>query len=115
MSTPEAGPPVILVVEDIDWIRAGMARNLRRHGFRVLEAGDDSEAVEVARRERPDLIMTEEQLPAFDALLARVRELSADRRVPVVVVNPDADGDTRYGDAVIVTDYGQLRALLLRT
>lgn len=115
MNTPEPGPPVILVVEDIDWIRAGMLRNLRRHGFRILESEDDSEAAEIARRERPDLILTEEELPAFDALLSRVRELPADRRVPVVVINPDADGGTRYGDAVVLTDYSQLRALLLRT
>ena len=115
MDTPDAGPPVILAVEDIDWIRAGMTRALRRHGFRVLEAAGDAEAVEVVRRERPDLILTEERLPAFDALLARVRELPANLRVPVVVVNPDADAATRYGDAVVLTDFGQLRSILLRT
>ncbi len=115
MSTPGAGPPVILVVEDIDWIRAGMTRTLRRHGFRVVEAADDAEAIEVVRGERPDLIMTEEELPAFDALLDSVRELPANLRVPVVVVNPDADELTRYGDAVVLTDFGQLRTLLIRT
>jgi CheY-like chemotaxis protein len=115
VNTPEPGPPVVLVVEDIDWIRAGMRRSLARHGFRVVEAANDSEAVEVARRERPDLILTEEELPTFDALLAVARELPSGRGVPVVVVNPDADSETRYGDAVVVTDYGQLRTLLLRT
>ena len=115
MGTPEAGPPVILVVEDIDWIRAGMTRSLRRHGYRVAEASDASAALEVARRERISLILTDEGLPTFDALLGRVGELDSDRRVPVVVVNPDADGETRYGDAVVVTDYSQLRTLLPRT
>lgn len=115
MGTPDAGPPVILVVEDIDWIRAGMKRSLRRHGFRVVEAADADEAAEVARRERPGLILTDEELPTFDALLARARELPADSRVPVVVVNPDANGHTRYGDAVVLTDYAQLRNLLPRT
>lgn len=115
MSTPGAGPPVILVVEDIDWIRAGMRRTLRRHDFRVVEAADDAEAIEVARRERPDLIVTDEELPAFGVLLDRVSELPANLRVPVVVVNPDADGRTRHGDAVVLTDFGQLRTLLLRT
>ena len=114
MSTPEAGPPVILVVEDIDWIRAGMTKTLRRYGYRVVAADDDAEALEVARRERPDLILTDEDLPAFDALLERVRELPANSRIPVVVVNPDADEHTRYGDAVVLTDFGQLRTLLLR-
>lgn len=112
LSTPEPGPPVILVVEDIDWIRAGMRRSLGRYGFRVVEAADASHAIEIARRERVDLILTEEELPTFDALLALALELAADRRAPVVVVNPDADGETRYGDAVIVADYAQLRTLL---
>ena len=115
MSTPEAGPPIILVVEDIGWIRAGMARSLRRHGYRVAEAADDDEAVEAVRRERPDVILTEEQLPGFDELLARVRDLPANLRAPVAVVNPDADEGTRYGDAVVLTDYAQLRTLMLRT
>ena len=115
MSTPEAGPPFILVVEDVDWIRAGMTTTLRRHGFRVIEAADAGRAVEVARHVRPDLILTDEGLPTFDALLAGVRGLPADRRVPVVVVNPDADEQTRYGDAVVLTDYAQLRTLLPRT
>ena len=114
MSTPDAGPPVILVVEDIVWIRAGMTRTLGRHGFHVLEASDAEEALAVARRERPHLILTEERFPTLDALLARVRELPAGLHVPVVVVNPDADGDTRYGDAVVFTDYDQLRTLLPR-
>lgn len=114
MNIPEAGPPVVLVVEDIDWIRGGMKRTMLRHGFRVVEAADVAEAVEIARREWPDLILTEEQLPFFDALLASVSELPASRRVTVAVVNPDADEHTRYGDAVVLTDFGQLRTLLLR-
>ena len=115
MSTPDAGPPVILVVEDIDWIRAGMTRTLRRYGFRAAEAADDAGAVEAIRRERPRLILTEEELPTFESLLARVRELPASRRAPVVVVDPDADAETHYGNAVVLTDFGQLRTLLLRT
>lgn len=61
------------------------------------------------------LIVTEEEPPTFDALLARVRELPANLRAPVVVVKPDADDQTRYGDAVVLTDFDQLRTLLLRT
>lgn len=113
--TPDAGPPVVLVVEDIDWIRAWMTKSLRRHGFVVVEAADDAGAAEAIRRERPDLILTEEELPTFDALLARVRELPTSLRAPVVVVNPDADDETHYGDAVVLNDFSQLRTLLLHT
>jgi DNA-binding response OmpR family regulator len=114
VNTPATGPPVVLVVEDIEWIRAGMRRSLGRYSFRVFEAADDDEAMEIARRERPDLILTDERLPTFDWLLRRVRELPADRRAVVAVVNPDADEGAHYGDAVVVNDYAELRALLLR-
>ena len=113
MITPGGRPHTILLVEDVDWVRAGVGRTLRRHGYRVVEARDDAEAVEAALRESPNLILTEEELPAFDALAARLRGLPEHRRVPVVIVNPDADENTRHGDAIVLASYDRLRDLLL--
>ena len=112
MENSDGRYPTILIVEDIDWIRARMKRSVEHYGYRVAEATDDVEAVEVAERESPKLILTEEQLPTFDALLARVREHPAFRNVPVVIVNPDADEGARHGDAFVLTGYERIASLL---
>jgi CheY-like chemotaxis protein len=103
----------ILIVEDVDWIRSGMRSSVRLLGYRTAEAADDDEAIEIAEADPPDLILTEEDLPTFDSLLSRLREHPTLRDIPVVI-NPDADEHTRYGDAVILSGYEELPSLLLR-
>ncbi|MCA1636142.1 MAG: response regulator [Acidobacteria bacterium] len=105
-------PPTILIVEDIGWIRSSMKKAVERQGYRVAQATDDAEAFEAAERESIELILTEEQLPAFDALLARLREHNALSKVPVVIINPDADEGARHGDAYLLTDYAHISFLL---
>jgi CheY-like chemotaxis protein len=104
--------PTILVVEDLAEIRSGMERTLRDCGYRVLAAADADEAVEVASRDIVDLILTEEELPTFTALLERAREHPSLKGLPLVIVNPDAEEGTRYADAIVLTDYDQLKRLL---
>jgi len=114
MNTSEGRPATILVVEDVDWIRAGMKRVLRRYGYRILEAPDEATAIEIAERERPELILTEEQFPSFDTLTTRLRQLPALQDLPLVIVNPDAAEHTRYGDAHVLNDFAQIETLLQR-
>jgi CheY-like chemotaxis protein len=89
-----------------------MKRSLRGYGYQVLTAADADEAVAVAARYRLDFILTEEELPAFAALLGRAREHPALKGLPVVIVNPDAEEGTRYADAFVLTGYDQLKHLL---
>lgn len=105
--------PTVLVVEDIHWLRSGMKKTIEGYGYRVVEAADADEAISVAERVRPDLIFTEEQLPTFRALEQCVREHLSLARVPLVIVNPDAEDETRYGDAFVLTDFDQLERLLI--
>jgi CheY-like chemotaxis protein len=112
MKNPDGRPSTILIVEDIDWIRSGMKRSVERYGYRVVEATDDVEAVEVAARESIELILTEEELPTFDALMSRLHEHPTFSNIPVVIVNPDADEGARHGDAFVLTDYDRLASLL---
>ena len=65
-------PPMILIVEDSDWIRSGMRGAVEREGYRVAEAVDAAAAVEFAEQESIDLILTEEELPTFIDLMARL-------------------------------------------
>lgn len=112
MNHTDSRQPTVLVVEDVEEIRSAMKRSLRGCGYRVAEAADADEAVEVASRRPPDLILTEEELPAFAALLERAREHPSLKGLPVVVINPDAEEGTRYGDAVVLAGYDQLKRLL---
>lgn len=104
--------PHVLVVEDVDWIRASMRASLEGRGYSVAEARDDAEAVASAEHTRPALVLTEEQLPTFDALLRRARTHPALAGVQVAVINPDLEDGSRYGDAHVLPDYEQLERLL---
>jgi DNA-binding response OmpR family regulator len=104
--------PTILIVEDIDWIRSGMKNALEHEGYRAVEATNDAEALQIAEREPVQLIVTEEELPSFDALMARLREHATSSSVPVVIVNPDAEHGARHGDAYLLADYADIKSLL---
>ena len=112
MGFSDGRPPTILIVEDVGWIRASMKRSVELHGYRAVEAADDAEAVSVAEREAPELVLTEERVPTFRALMEHVRRHPAFRNVPVVIINPDAEDGTRYGDAFLLADYERIASLL---
>ena len=108
------GPATVLVVEDIGWIRAGMKQILRRYGYRVVEAANDAEALKLAENARPDLILTEEEVPTLSALTARLSAHPTLPDVPVVIVNPDAEEGARDGRIIILPDFDSIGRLLAR-
>jgi two-component system, cell cycle response regulator DivK len=71
------GQKTILVAEDSADTRAVLCRVLASYGYRVVVAADGSEAVEVALRECPDLVVMDLNMPVMDGLAAteRIREL----------------------------------------
>ncbi|MCG8350364.1 MAG: response regulator [Chloroflexales bacterium] len=78
----------ILVVEDNQDILSIISRILRIAGYTVLKANDGIEAIEMARRHYPDLILMDLVLPALDGWLT-TRQLKSDQRtahIPVVAV-----------------------------
>jgi CheY-like chemotaxis protein len=105
-------PPTILIVEDIDWIRSAMKKAVERQGYRAVEATNDVEAFEIAERDSLDVIVTEENLPTFNALMERLREHPTLSSVPVVIVDPDSDDGARHGDAYLLADYADISSLL---
>ena len=104
--------PTIVIVEDIDWIRSGMKNAVEHEGYRAVEATNDAEAFQLAEREPPELIVTEEELPTFDLLMARLREHPTLSSVPVVIVNPDAENGARHADAYLLAGYAEITSLL---
>lgn len=103
----------VLIVEDLDWIRSAMRRALEQHGFNVAEARDDLEALDIAKHHPPDAILTEDSSPIFAALVERVREHPALRKVPIVIVNPDAEEGLHSDGAFVIKDYDRIEPLLV--
>jgi len=104
--------PTVLILEDIEWIRYGMKRAVEREGYRAVEARNDAEAFQIAEREPAELIVTEEEVPTFNALMSGLREHHTLSSVPVVIVNPDADDGARHGEAYLLSDYADIASLL---
>jgi CheY-like chemotaxis protein len=85
----------VLVVEDFADNRFMMRRLLEMSGYRVVEAVDGKEAVEMAESARPDLILMDLSLPRLDGLDAtrRIRELDGLSRIPIVAVSAHDTND----------------------
>jgi CheY-like chemotaxis protein len=79
----------ILLVEDFDDTRLMMKLWLQKKGYRVIEAEDGEEAVDLARREHPDLIIMDMMMPGLGGLDAtrQIREYQSLRQTPIVAVS----------------------------
>jgi CheY-like chemotaxis protein len=79
----------ILVAEDDADIRLMMSTLLGMKGYRVVEASDGQQALEVAQRERPDVVLMDLQLPRLNgfAVARFIRQSDALRHMPIVVVS----------------------------
>lgn len=82
----QAAGQSILVVEDYDDIRKLMKAWLRESGYLVFEAADGRQAVEVAEREHPNLILMDFNLPVLDGFVAAqyIRQIDDMRDVPIL-------------------------------
>jgi two-component system, cell cycle response regulator DivK len=78
----------IMIVEDYDDTRLLLKKGLEGLGYTVLEASNGQEAVDIAERERPDLILMDLDLPILDGIAAtqRIRQQPHMERVPIVAV-----------------------------
>ena len=86
--TKEKSTPTIMIVEDYDDTRLLLKQGLEILGYGVLEASNGQEAVEIADREHPDLILMDLDLPILDGIAAtqRIRQQSHMEGVPIVAV-----------------------------
>lgn len=121
----------VLVVDDEPTLVATISYNLRREGHDVITAGDGERALDLARRERPDLVVLDLMLPKVDGLevcrAIRQSPQVALRTVPVLMLTAKADEvDKVVGLEVGADDYvtkpfsmrelvARIKAMLRRT
>ena len=81
----------VLVAEDHAESRTLIRYVLEGAGYRVIEAADGPEAVELAEREHPDLILTDLHMPTLSGVEAirRIRAVPALRDVPILAMSGD--------------------------
>lgn len=78
----------IMIVEDYDDTRLLLKQALEGLGYGVLEASNGQQAVDIAHRQRPDLILMDLDLPILDGIAAtqQIRQQAHMESVPIVAV-----------------------------
>lgn len=81
--------PVVMVVDDSITVRKITSRLLAREGYEAVEARDGAEAMERLGEVRPDVVLTDIEMPRMDGF-DLIRQLRGDGRwrdVPVIVIS----------------------------
>lgn len=92
----------VLVVEPNTELRRIFCDYLKRSGLEVVDANDAAGALEAARRDRPDMIATEDELPGGASGLELVRALRSDddlKSIPVLMLSETVTPEERL-DAI---------------
>jgi len=92
----------VLVVDDDPIMHRVLKHYLERNGFDMLSATTGREALDLAHREHPDLIVLDVRMPDMSGLAA-LRQLKASQvteAIPVIVVTVNADRTTHMESEV---------------
>jgi two-component system alkaline phosphatase synthesis response regulator PhoP len=78
----------VLVVDDEDDIRELCRVNLEFEGYEVIDAADGEAALQLARRENPDVIFLDLMMPKMDGwdVLRHLKEDDATAAIPVILL-----------------------------
>lgn len=106
MSVSAVATAEILIVEDDTVILNTLAYNLTRQGFGVQKATSGAEALKLARKFRPDLILLDVMLPGESGIRVCEKIREEDREVVIVMVTAKgAEEDKVRGFEVGADDY----------
>lgn len=83
----------VLVVDDSEVIRQIITLLLRGEGYQVVATGRGTEAIELARRQRPDAVTLDLALADADGrdVLRQLKHDPATKPIPVIIVSAFAD------------------------
>src|SRR5215467_11167223 len=98
----------ILVIEDEPEMRRNITALLRFHDFETIEAGNGRQGVELAKREKPDLILCDVMMPELDGygVLKALREDTNTTLIPFIFLTAKGEkDDLRSGMNLGADDY----------
>ena len=98
----------ILLIEDNEMNRDMLSRRLTRRGFEVVFAGDGQQGLDLARSEKPDVILMDMSLPVMDGweVTRRIKADGTMRSIPVIGLTAHAmSGDREKAIAAGCDDY----------
>jgi two-component system, cell cycle response regulator DivK len=98
----------ILYVEDNEDNVYMLAQRLARHGFHVSIASDGLQGIEMALREKPDLILMDLGLPTLDGWTAarRLKQMPETKDIPILALSAHTmPGDREKALAAGCDDY----------
>jgi CheY-like chemotaxis protein len=102
----------ILVVEDVDEISSRMRAILREKGHDILSATNAGEAIQIAENNPPAMILTDLDLPTFDALVQQVRSHKDLNSIPIAIIDINHPNVNAEHGLNVFSDFSQLDALL---
>jgi two-component system KDP operon response regulator KdpE len=94
MTAESTTGPTILLVEDDSATRAEVARNLRAHGYRIVEAENVNGAIRAWEMRRSDVVLLDLGLPDGDGL-EMVRHVRKAGAVPIVILSARGEESTK--------------------
>ncbi len=84
------GPQVLVLVVDDKWENRSVVRTmLEPLGFRVTEAANGAEGLDLMRRDRPDIVFMDLVMPVLDGFgaIRTIRDIDKKERPPVVALS----------------------------
>lgn len=95
----------ILIADDEAEIRDVLRLYLEKDGYEVTEASDGMEAMEILRKEKPDLAILDIMMPGLDGYRV-LRNIREDNNIPVIMLSAkDTDSDKILGLDMGADDY----------
>lgn len=88
----------VLVVDDSATIRAVLGKMLNQDGYEVIKAGNGTEALELARRERPNLIFMDIVMPGVSGfeVLRTLRHEAPTKATPIVMISGNVQATEQF-------------------
>jgi len=87
----------ILIVDDEEEIRNSIVEMLVHKFYKVEQARNGKEALEIISRKKPDLIISDIRMPVMDGmkLLKEIKQQEILKDIPVIVLSAKSSGSNR--------------------